>query len=194
MDTRTLVPAWELRKEKIAAIKRTIQEELYRRCSTELHLPNTADIIMRDLTAKDLELNRWITPTQKQGEWSFWVNMEVHDQQYIAIYKVTQITQNPKVHTMRLTVAHAARGIFDLDTMYGILPVLHKLDEFKDEKWLGLTFTGLEEIRMEAYLLGVCMIPQHTQFSIEIVSSFDNEGDWLVLGGYVAEPIGLKVC
>jgi len=190
MDSRTLVPAWELRKEKIAEIKRMAQEALYHMCSTELH---TTDITVRDLTAEDLELNRWLTPAQKQGEWSTWMSMTALNYQFIAIYKVIQLTEDPKVHTMRIILAGSVRAIFDLDTMYGVLPILHKLDEVKDERWLSLTFSEVEEIRMEAYLPIVYIIPQNTLLHIEVVSSFDNEGDRLVLGGYVAEPTGLKV-
>jgi hypothetical protein len=190
MDLRTLIPAWELRKEEIARLKKATQEGLYSYYIREARGPNP---IMRDLTAEDLGLNRWITPTQKQGVWSVWVEQVVPKLRYIAIYKITQITQDPKVHTMRFTTAHNCRGIYDLETMYGTLPLLHKLDEFKDEKGLSLAFAGLEEIRMEAYLPTVYVILPNTHFSIETVSSFDNEGDWLVLGGYVIEPAGIRI-
>jgi len=191
MDLRTLIPAWELRKQEITRLKKATQEGLYNCYIKETReLPNP---IMRDLTAEDLGLNRWITPTQKQGVWSVWVEQIIPGLRYIAIYKITQITQDPKVHTIRFTTAHNCRGIYDLDTMYGTLPLLHKLDEFKDEKRLSLTFAGLEEIKMEAYLPTIYVIPPDTYFSIEIVSSFDNEGDWLVLGGYVIEPTGMRI-
>jgi len=190
LDVRTLIPAWELKREEIARVKKAAREALYNIFMTGTRYPNP---IIRDLTAEDLGLNQWITPTQKQGEWSFWVEKVVRELRFIAIYKITQLTQNPKVHTMRVSIAHTVKGIYDLDTMYGTLPILHKLDEFKDEKGLSLTFAGLEEIRMEAYLPTVCLIPEDTYVGIETVSSFDNEGDWLVLGGYVIEPNGMCV-
>jgi len=190
MDLRTLIPEWEIRKDKIAKIKKATQEAL-QHIYTEVTL--NPHPVIRDLTAADLGLSRWITPVQNQGVWSSWVDRRVTGLRYIAIYKVTQITQNPKVHTMRFSIEHTVKGIYDLDTMYGILPVLHKIDEFKDEGRLELTFAGVEEIRMEAYLSTPCIIPQNAQFNIETVSSFDNEGDWLVLGGYVIEPEGMRV-
>jgi len=190
MDLRTLIPEWEIRKDKIAKVRKATQEALHNIYTKET---GNSHPVIRDLTASDLGLSCWITPAQKQGEWSSWVDIEVTGLRYIAIYKVTQITQNPKVHTMKLTVSYATKGIFDLDAMYGVLPVLHKLNELKDEGWLELTFAELEEIRMEAYFPTVYVIPQRARFSVEILSSFDNEGDWLVLGGYVIEPEGMRI-
>lgn len=190
MDLRTLIPAWEIRKEKIAMLKKGVQEALHNIYTKEMRYP---DPIIRDLTAEDLGLENWITPTQSKGMRSVWIDTQISAWRFIAIYKITQITQNPKVHTMNIIIGGCVRGIYDLDTMYGVLPVLHKLDEYKDDEGLNLTFAGLEEIRMEAYLPTAYVIPPETILQIETVSSFDNEGDWLVLGGYVLEPSGMKI-
>ena len=183
MDLRTLIPRWEISDDKIGRIKNATQEALH-----NTYVKETCDYhpVIRDLTAADLNLVHWFTPLQKQGEWSTWVEMVAPGNRYIGIYKVTQISPEPKIHTIRISIAGSIRGIHDLDAMYAILPILGRLNE-------PVRLENLKDIRMEAYLTSPYMIPQKTHFQIETMSNLDNKGDWLILGGYVAEPERSKV-
>lgn len=119
----------------------------------------------------------------------------------IAIYKVLQLSPKPKVSALAIFQGFTKVGYHELELCYAGLPIIENLKAALMDPTTRAVLdrmAGREEFpvspgigsHMEAYFGEPYVIdPQHS-FKIEVKTRFRTSGDYLVLGGYVAERRG----
>jgi len=184
-------PVWEMKvdakQEYRHSVRQIMEQEAF-----ELCVPSPAGI--RDLVVSDLGLQSWRTPPQARNDRTPWIRHESRG--IIVLYKVTQLSYNPKVSEILIGKGRSMMvtfGLHDIQSLYSLLPILRRLREFKDEeaKQLSASFGDIRNIMMEAYFSEPYLFRPKEVIAIDITSSEHNKlGDKLMLGGFILEVAG----
>jgi len=184
-----LVPCWDLDIEQKMTIRNSVRNALIDRAVRE-QCATPDKFISRPLLSRDLGLLSWKTPELKKG--AVWVDGALGDRKCVVIYKITQLSPNPKVHEIRMTVSGATVFICELDNLYCIIPIIKEMKRLEIEQ-IVFQIGNVENLRMEGYLPTAITIPMNATYKIEISSVDDGPGDEIILGGYVVEPRGYTI-
>lgn len=189
-----LIPTWELKQDTKRDYRSATIKRLESRC---LGKTGIKELNIRQLLAKDLGLRSWRTPPQSAGERTVWINHELEARRSIAIIGIIQLSKNPKVSDIiiRMGVSGCMTlGIHEVDELYSILPIIKKLETYREDDELFSRFGKLEDIRMAAYFSEPYIFDEYHVVHITVESPEDNKtGDRLMLSGFVVEPVGMTI-
>ncbi len=188
------IPCWDLKKDTKRQYREATIRALQARYSVKSSTTNTS---VRQLLSKDLGLRSWRTPPQVVEESAVWINQTVRRQQAIAITGIIQLDKNPKVSTVKIRMGFSGvttLGIHDIDELYSLLPIIKRLDSFREEDELYERFGSLADIRMAAYFSEPYVFDPEGIIHITVESPEGNKtGDRLMLSGFVIEPAGMTI-
>ncbi|MBU1066994.1 hypothetical protein KKE60_04375 [Patescibacteria group bacterium] len=188
------LPVWELKQDTKRDFRLAAVRALEARCFGKTGIEN---LNLRQLLAKDLGLRSWRTPPQIAGERTVWINCELAQNQFIAITGIIQLSKNPKVSDIIIRMGHAGcitLGVCEIDELYSILPIIKKLEEYREDDELFSRFEKLENIRMAAYFSEPYVFDEYHVVHITVESPEGNKtGDRLMLSGFVMEPTGMTI-
>lgn len=198
----TTIPAHDLSLEKRQEHRNLVQELLKRRAIDLGIAPHALDdLTIRDLSPEDLGLTSWATPAQDAGTTVNWIDCITKDRKILAIYKVLQLSAKPKVSALAIYKGVSKVGYHELELCYAGLPIIENLKAALMNPTTRAVLdrmAGREEFpvspdigsHMEAYFGEPYVIDPDYSFKIEVKARFRTSGDYLVLGGYVAERRG----
>jgi len=202
----TTIPARDISiEDKKLYRERTIEVALHR--AVNKGLASSKDgLTCRDLAPEDLGLTAWATPAiLSGGSYTTWISHIVATRCCICFYKVLQLSNNPTVTSIRLKLAaHTIWGIHELETCYSGLPIIKNLAKAlmsPEAKEVMDRLAGRSDIDvspdfgspMEAYFGEPYIYDSQDTCVIEVKSRASSPGDYLVLGGYVIEPVGVTI-
>ena len=190
-DTR-LKSAWEVSTESKSMIRNSIAASIIKQASTELSL-GTERLVCRNILPSDLNLKRWQTPHLEPYRRTEYCSGNMADQRFTCIYKIIQCGSKPAVNILTIQVGMVDKIKASLDELYGLVPLLDTISQFKDKEWILHEFGDLNNIRMEGWLSVGVVIPQNAQYRIFVESSIESEGDNIVLSGLIIEPRGIII-
>jgi hypothetical protein len=161
------------------------------------------DLITRDLSSEDLDLESWATPALSEGVWTEWFVDSPYNM-VVCIYKCLQLSPKPKVSRLAFTLDGRQAAVFDLESCYGGLPILENLRRVlmdPEARRVLDTLSGHDKeakpvlcTTMEAWFTEPIIVDPSCQIRVELKArrAF-SDGDYLVLGGFVIEPVGQTV-
>lgn len=191
-----LIPSWDIAVERREDFRRATIEAMIERCVVRGIASDRYSICVRKLSYTDLGLKCWRTPKQATNKFTEWVKVQVPSNSIFSVSKVTQISLNPKVSQLRVRLGFSGSttlALHELDELYGILPLLKKLREYRIEGSKEIIY-GIENLKMEGFFSEPIILTAEDFVSIDVCSPEGNKkGDRLVLGGFVAEPIGFTI-
>lgn len=191
-----LIPSWDIPLKDRKLFRRVTAEAMIHRALLKGFASNRSQLRLRDLMRRDVGLTSWRTPPQLPNEVTPWIKMEVPLKSIFSVYKVIQISLNPKVSTLSARLGYSGANtvaIHELDKLYGILPLLKKLREYGRTGFKQIIY-GIDNLKMEGYFSEPIVLTSDDFFSLEVCSPEGNrKGDMLVLGGFVVEPAGLTI-
>jgi len=162
-------------------------------------IPNSISCVIRDLRPEDLGLRSWAVPPIAANTPTAWIRAFVSPTQVIGIYKVLQLSANPKVSTLELYRGARMRlGIHELESCYGGLPILKALQKAllsPEARQVLDRMAGREPMEahpdfgshVEAYFSEPYVFGPNDTLELVVTARQDTVDDYLVLGGFVAE-------
>jgi hypothetical protein len=144
------------------------------------------------LLYSDLSLKGWITPELTLGEKTEWINITNECPRAMAIYGVSQLSLHPIVSNMEIWVGGNKIIDHDLDALYGVLPVMERVDEL-DPEFVVRRFGEMHKIRMEAYFESPIIVHPDTILRVSLSPWISGPGDRLFLKGTVVEIKGVTI-
>ncbi len=193
-STNYLIPAWEVSQDTKFMYRKVTIEKLEAKCREKT---GCQDVIVRQLLARDLGLRSWHTPRQVAGERTVWIDSELKQSQFVAITGVIQLSRYPRVSSVIIRMGYSGAttlGHLNIDELYSILPIIKKLETFREGDELYLKFKGLENVRMAALFTEPYSFEQSHIVHITVESPEGNKaGDKLMLSGFIAEPNGMTI-
>ena len=190
------ISSWEISVQDKKAFRGGVLEALIARA---LHLkiaPNRYELIIRALMPADMGLTKWRTPRQEPGATTLWINMCPAPGTIWGIYKIIQLSMNPKVTTMKFSRAggNVEVALYQFEQITSLLPLLKKVEEFKTSHALQTIFGQVNNMVMEANLSEPVICQDDDIFQVRVTSPEGNRrGDKLMLGGFVVERIGRTI-
>ena len=186
------ISSWDLsikdrRAFRIAMIEAMIERAKYLAIIRDRH-----ELVIRTLTPEDVGLKQWRTPPQKPGEETTWINFEVPPTQVFGIFKLIQLSKDPKVTTLTFSVVFSGSVLIkahhNFEHLYALLPVLDKIKEYKTQFASQSIFGSVDQMVMEAYLTEPIIYDAGDYLHLSVTSPEGNKnGDKLMLGGFVLE-------
>lgn len=187
-----LLAAWEIKQDRLEKFRAAVQERLMQHACKHLAY-DIHEIKIRGLLARDFGLSNWQIRDFQANTPIIWINNRTNNTSIIALYKVTVLSENPKISTMQIELGAGGAttlGIHELDGLYSVIPIINKISEIKEDGWLETQFGKLEDIRMEAYFTEPYICFPDYIIRIKLTAIEDSPKEWLKLEGFVAEPIG----
>jgi len=185
--------------------ERTIEAALHRAVDKGL-ASDQYGLTCRDLAPEDLGLTAWATPAMSGGTYTSWVAHTVASRRLTCIYKVLQLSNNPTVTSLRIWLGPRATtlGMHELEACYSGLPIIKNLAKAlmsPEAKEVMDRLAGRDGMEispdfgapMEAYFSEPYGFEPNSHYVIEVKSRRNSPGDYLVLGGYVIEPVGATI-
>ena len=201
----TTIPSRDISiEDKKLFRERTIAAGIWR-AKTKGIAVDDMELKWRDLAPEDVGLTAWATPATRAGEYTTWITHLVSMMSALCIYKVLQLSNNPTVASMRFLVGSGTvKGIHELEACYSGLPIIKNLAKAlmsPEAKEVLDRLAGRDEMGvspdlgspMEAYFGEPYVYDPQDQVIIQVKSRQDSPGDYLVLGGYVIERIGVTI-
>ncbi len=188
-----LIPSWDLPIEKREKFRILTTEAMIQHALNMGITQYRSELCIRKLMYKDIGLRGWRTPPQMPNEIKRWVGVQVPSGCIFSIYKVTQVSLNPRVSTLSIRRGYSGAitlAVHELDELYGILPLLKKLREYKKDG-LKQTIYGIDNLKMEGFFSEPIILAEKEYVCIDVCSPDGNKkGDRLVISGFVAERYG----
>jgi len=164
-----------------------------------------AELVWRDLAPEDVGLTSWATPSMLANTYTTWISHTVSRYSILCFYKILQLSNDPTVASIKFWLGPRAttKGIHELEACYSGLPIIKNLAK-------ALMSPGAKEVidrlagrdrevspdfgsPMEAYFGEPYVYDPEDTFVVEVKSRKASPGDYLVLGGYVIERIGVTI-
>lgn len=194
------IPAFELSPEKKVTFRERVQQALVQRAMEKALIPDRESLTIRDLSPENLGLTSWATPAQAADTTVEWIKCVIKPIHLIAIYKVLQLSAKPKVSTLTIYIGSSRVGRHELEPCYASLPIIENLKKALMDPTTRAVLnrmSGREGFpiapvgsHMEAYFSEPYIIDPDQFFIVEVKARYRTSGDYLVLGGYVAERRG----
>jgi len=178
-----MIPTWEVSVENKKLFRQAVIECLINQALRVKISGKRFELNVRSLLPSDLGLETWDTPPQATHTTVPWIHYEL-DQKVVGLYKIVQLSENPTVS--EIGVAPPATKMYDISQLYGLIPLLKKLEGTDDLEILQIQY-GLENLRMEGWFTEPHIFDSHIAISVTSNSSEKTNGDKLVLVGFVIE-------
>jgi hypothetical protein len=198
-----VIPGSDLSPEDKKNHRHNTLQMVMRRAVYARLVKNEQELIIRDLNPEDLNLESWATPALTRG-WVEWFS-EAPVNKVVGIYKCLQLSPKPKISSISFIVGGIRVALHDLESCYGGLPILENLQKVlmdPEARRILDTLSGKPEegakpilcSTMEAWFTEPVIVDNHVNLKTELSSRRDfGAGDYLVLGGLVAEQIGITI-
>ncbi len=163
-------------------------------------------IVIRDLLPSDVRLGQtgWATPPLVANAWNKWFVASVNQNQCIGIYRVTQLHFKPSISQIRFGNGVTIIGLHLLESCYSGFPTIEALAKALEDpvtrEVLDRMLGRDEDPRvhpdfgapMEAWFSQPYVYSPGDTIRIDVYAG-NIAPDYLVLGGFVAEPQGMTI-